>query len=379
MKQHPPSAGQDADAILEMMTPRLAAMEASAQPPESANPAFAYRPLSCDEMCNLPRLSWKVKNIFSEAGTVAVYGVSGSGKTFILLDMALAIAGGFMWFGRETIQAPVTYVCLESARGVEKRIKAWRKAYNRPFPAALSFIIEPFDLTNEKHVLAIIAAAPKNGVVVIDTLNRASLGTDENSSRDRGIVIKAASDIQAATDGLVVLVSHAGKNKDQGLRGHSSLFAALDAVIQIDRRSDGSRFMKLEKQKEGVDGEVFNFQLKTVVIGTDYDGNEITSCVVEPLDGGTKEDKPLTPAMRYALESLEKACEAEGNTGVHLDVWRQEFYAGHTGENPDAKKKAFQRAREGLVKLGIVSVNNDTYTGTERDKTGQVPPVPVGH
>jgi hypothetical protein len=276
--------------------------------------------------------------------------------------MVLALTCGSEWFGRKTMLSAVLYINLESSRGIQGRLKAWAKEQGKPLPANLSFIIDDFDLQNPGHVRAIIAVAPKNGVVIIDTLNRAAPGSDENASRDRGILIKACADIQRATGGLVVLVSHAGKDKAQGLRGHSSLYAALDAVIQIDRRSDGSRCMRLEKVKEGTDGDVHNFRLKPVVIGTDPDGNEITSCVIEPQGVGAKEDKPLAPALKYALDALKKTCEAEGKEGVHLDVWRQEFYRGHTGDTHEAKRQAFVRARSALTANNLIDVDDDFYT-----------------
>ncbi|MCL1986342.1 MAG: helicase RepA family protein [Betaproteobacteria bacterium] len=364
------------------MQRRIAEMEAAAGPkPDTtadadASPEFAYKPLSCEEIVALPTILERVRGIFPEAGLSVVYGISGSAKTFLVLDLGFAIVNGACWFGRKTIQANVLYVYLESTRAIKKRLKAWQEAFNGPFPAGLSFILDDFDLQNPEHVRALIAAARQSDsrVIIVDTLNRASLGSDENSSRDRGLIIRACSEIQAATDSLVILVAHAGKNKDQGLRGHSSLFAALDAVIQVDRRADGSRYMKIEKSKEGIDGEVFNFQLTPVVIGTDQDGNEITSCVVEPLGAGAKDDKPLTPALKYGLDSLTKACEAEGKPGVHLEVWRQAFYAGHTGDNMNAKRQAFYKARNGLIERGIISVADDIYTVTALPSvTGALP------
>jgi hypothetical protein len=54
---------------------------------------------------------------------------------------------------------------------------------------------------------------------------------------------------------------------------------------------------------------------------------------------------------------------AEDTGGVvHLERWREAFYAVHTGDNLGAKKKAFQRAREDLVERGYISVADDLYS-----------------
>jgi hypothetical protein len=47
---------------------------------------------------------------------------------------------------------------------------------------------------------------------------------------------------------------------------------------------------------------------------------------------------------------------------LHLEQWRPLFYAGHTGDNDNTKKKAFQRARESLVNKGFATVLDDQYS-----------------
>jgi len=49
-----------------------------------------------------------------------------------------------------------------------------------------------------------------------------------------------------------------------------------------------------------------------------------------------------------------------------LEEWRRLFYAGHTGDNEDTKKKAFLRARESLVDKGFVEVTDDIYSIRDR-------------
>ena len=53
-----------------------------------------------------------------------------------------------------------------------------------------------------------------------------------------GQIIAAAKELQTFVGGLVVLVHHTGKDASKGLRGHSSLQAALDAAIEVRRDGD---------------------------------------------------------------------------------------------------------------------------------------------
>ena len=44
-----------------------------------------------------------------EKGLAAVFGPSGSGKSFLVLDLLTAVASGADWFGNRTKAAPVLY------------------------------------------------------------------------------------------------------------------------------------------------------------------------------------------------------------------------------------------------------------------------------
>jgi putative DNA primase/helicase len=64
------------------------------------------------------------------------------------------------------------------------------------------------------------------------------------------------------------------------MRGHSSLFAALDGAIEVKRNNAG-RTWTVAKTKDGEDGKSTPFKLAVHDLGTDPDGEPITSCTVE--------------------------------------------------------------------------------------------------
>jgi RecA-family ATPase len=74
-------------------------------------------------------------------------------------------------------------------------------------------------------------------VLVVDTLNRALIG-DENDSKDMAKFIRAVDAIRAAFGCLVVVVHHCGIVGTRP-RGHTSLAGANDTQIQIERDKDG--------------------------------------------------------------------------------------------------------------------------------------------
>jgi putative DNA primase/helicase len=150
--------------------------------------------------------------------------------------------------------------------------------------------------------------------VVIDTLNRAAVGADENASGDMGRVIESAKQLQQRLGGLVLLVHHSGKDHTKGLRGHSSLYAALDAVIEVTRTSE-QRSWKVEKLKDGCDGEEHSFSLSPVDLGTDEYGEQMSSCVVLPGDiGGAKRPRkpPTGKNQRLVLTAVRDIISQSG-------------------------------------------------------------------
>lgn len=278
------------------------------------SPAMRYRLLSGADLCNAPPMRWMVRGVLPLEGLAALYGASGSGKSFLMLDIAAAVAGGaYEWFGRRVTQAPVTYVCLEGEAGTGKRVKAWSLHHNKAVPDCLRFITQPFDLLSDDVAdlaRAVIAGGGAGGLVILDTLNRAAPGADENSSVDMGNLIAAAKELQSLTGGLVLLVHHTGKDSTKGLRGHSSLYAALDGAIEVTA-NDSRRAWSVAKSKDDITGDAHPFKLEIVPVGKDDEGQDITSCVVVSDDSrevNTKRRPTLSKNQKIARDVLGSRC-----------------------------------------------------------------------
>jgi hypothetical protein len=251
-------------------------LEAATEPPQ---PEPRYKLLTAADLRDLPPLAWRVRGVLPAVGLAALYGPSASGKSFLAFDLAAAIAEGSPWFDCRVEAAPVVYAALEGEAGFKLRAQAWEASRGRALPDGLRMMLQPFKLTDGQDVLDLAAVVPAGAVVVLDTLNRAAPTADENASKDMGEVLEAAKLLQMLTRGLVLLVHHTGKDSTRGLRGHSSLFAAMDAAIEVSRDGD-RREWKVAKSKDGQDGEAHPFKLHVEVLGTEPTGDEITSCVV---------------------------------------------------------------------------------------------------
>ena len=321
-----------------------------------------FRLLSDDDLPQLPPMQWLVKGVLPESGLAAIYGPPSSGKSFLCFDLAIAIAMGMQWFGARVNSAPVVYLWLEGASGFRRRAEAWKTTKQQPLPEKFRYILQPFKLSEPADVHDLAQTLPAGAVVFIDTLNKAAPLTDENSSAEMGRLIEAARTLQASTGGLVVLVHHTGKNQSAGLRGHSSLLGALDTAIEVTR-DNSIRQWNLIKQKDGPDGLKHSFNLQEVALGTDMDGDPISSCCVSEVgEVFTNVLVPQGANQRIVMEALAPLFEA-GSTGIEgtppdsssIDIEQAVLAAASKLTCPSDKRNTRARdAINGMVSRGVL-------------------------
>lgn len=330
-------------------------------------PDTRYKMKSAGDVLRSEPIKWRIKGVIPERGIAAIFGPSGSGKSFLVVDMAINIAKGADWFGYRAKSCPVVYVCLEGEAGLSVRLAAFRTKGS--IPKGIEFIDQPVNLLAANDLRDLVQAIRGNqmeeGIVIIDTLNRAAPGADENSSAEMSQIINACKLIQQGVGGLVLLVHHSGKDATKGMRGHSSLHAALDAAIEVKRSGD-DREWSVAKAKDGADGKAHPFMLEVVDMGEDEDGDTITSCVIRPSAGAGVKVKPLTQIQQVGMDAFMAAASANiggADQSVHarVDQWRDEFYRRSTADNTDSKARSFHRARAALVELGKLTNVADVY------------------
>lgn len=243
-----------------------------------------FKVLTPADISELPPVRWRVRGVLPADGIAALFGASGAGKSFLALDLLGNVASGAEWFGNRVTSAPVLYIGLEGEAGIAQRLKAHQKRHGE-VTGRFRFILQPLDIRKPADRADLIAAAQaagySDGVLCIDTLNRAAPGADENDSAAMGEIIAAAKALQSDLGGLVLLIHHTGKDASKGLRGHSSLHAALDAALEVTRDGD-RREWRTAKAKDGNDGLAHPFRLEVIDLGTDGDGEAVTSCCIVP-------------------------------------------------------------------------------------------------
>jgi len=243
----------------------------------------SFKLLTIRDVLNQKRLSWLIKELLPALGIGALYGPSGSGKSFLVIDLLMALCLGIDWFGYKINKKhTVVYLALEGGGGIKNRIAAYLKHNAITEPDNFFTIIDAFDIRREAGDLIEAIRELNPSVVVIDTLNQSAAGCDENSNVDMSLIVARAKLISDAIKGLVLLVHHTGKDASKGLRGHSSLNAALDIAIEVQNETHKTpRLFKISKSKDGACSDGTAFKLKNIDLGTDADGDAISSCIVE--------------------------------------------------------------------------------------------------
>lgn len=309
---------------------------------------------------------WIVKGVIPMADLAVVFGPSGSGKSFFVLDLALSIARGIGWRGHRVRPLRVLYLAAEGGGGVTVRLKAYAQHHG------VDLGLIPFGVMNSQpnflveddvsEVVRAIIAAGGADLIIVDTLAQVTPGANENGAEDMGKALANARQITSATGAMVLLVHHSGKNTKQGARGWSGLRGAADVEIEISCNDEG-RCATVTKLKDGADGEAFHFVLEEVQLGVDRDGDAITSAAVELSDPPPREEKvkPLGKAQKAVVVALEDLqCFIEDPVEVDLVLDRMlELTTHDPGPDPekprrDQRRSNFKKTMEGMVLEGVV-------------------------
>lgn len=237
-----------------------------------------------------------IEGLFTAGDSSIVYGDSNSGKTFLMVDLAAAVARGVDWMGRRTEQGLVIFLAAESPASVRSRLQAYREYHGVPVPN-FAIVQSPVDLfagdVDTDAVIEVVRRLEKErGVkarlIVGDTLARLSAGANENAAQDMGLVVRRIDRIRAECHAHFTLIHHTGKNAANGARGWSGIRAAVDTEIEVQDLPEG-RCLEVTKQRDlPSKGERIGFRLEPVTLGLTKWGTPASSCVVLAHDAPAK-------------------------------------------------------------------------------------------
>lgn len=305
-----------------------------------------------------------VKGVLPRSGLVLLIGQSTAGKSFVALDLAGAVARGESWRGHKVKKSRVAIIAAEGAGGFRKRLVAYAQHQGVELEHLdISVLADTPNFLHKDDVKEVVLALNALGqinVLIIDTLAQVTPGGDENSAKDMGAALANCKALHQATGATVVLVHHVGKDQAKGARGWSGIKAAADAELVVTRDGD-ARSVEITKMKDGQDGLAFPFKLTVVPIGTDSDGDTVTSCVVEHLDEAPAKRQEPKGKWQAKLWPVINDLADLGDGGAPYDAVVEETIR----REPEATRsprirELVRQGLEGLVGARLVTIDGNT-------------------
>jgi hypothetical protein len=345
---------------------------------------------------------WLVDGLLPVTGLAAIWGKYKSYKSFIALDIAVAIADRRQetWGDRALLHGSVVYVVAEDMHGFDARIEAYRR--ERPgFDDLPLYIIKArpnFGAVASDREALIEAINEELGdgapvAIFLDTLARMLNGEGENDSGMQNFVNNAEY-VAEAFQCLAVAVHHESAATEANPaadkpRGHTSLPGALVASLHVIKTSDGiagpwTADVIVIGAKNSATGFALKAGMKRIDLGENRRGRMETILMLDTIEWPTSETA-APKATRKAPEALTQFMncfryvrdgaggterrQVRGHNGPWVDAVdsarvREVFfqrYANRTRLNDedddkarkrasDAKAKAFDRAVASAVK-----------------------------
>lgn len=257
------------------------------------------------------RDDWLIEGLWANEAVGCIGGIPKQGKTWLALEMALAVASGQPCLGRFRVKnpGPVLVFCAEDGpQTVQRRVAGLAKVRGIDFARLAVGWIDAATILLDDPVhqqrLALTVAATKPRLLILDPLVRLHRG-DENSSGDIARVLGYLRSLQREHHVAIVLVHHTRKSgasdPGQALRGSGDLHAWGDSNAYLVRR-DGKPTLVVEHRGHA-SPEPLVVQLegdppRLVVEGA------ATRPVVEPLDTRIVQALTAHPLTRTALREL---------------------------------------------------------------------------
>ena len=314
---------------------------------------------------------WAVDGLLPRCEMMLVYGVGGSGKTYLAASLAMGIASG-EWFGTEAEPGSVLYCAFERPQDAEDRLASLRDLRElRDLPLGLLGLAgvrmddEVAELiVEEAKALATDTKRPCR-LIVIDTV-AAALGGDPEDDKGFGRLRMLGERIAKTTGAMILWIMHEGKADNRGPRGSLTLPDACSVWWFVEVRADGSRVVHVAKANRGPERvPVLGFKLAPFVAGTDVKGKPIELCDVQRIDLDAAMQSPAAGRGWEVTKPKAKAASAPGmgaNQKLLLDELRKLAKHHPDGVEEAAAKSAFlNRLAAKRTAAGKPQLNSRAY------------------
>jgi hypothetical protein len=342
---------------------------------------------------------WVIEGIVPE-GLTFLYGERETGKSFVALDMAFAVAAGQPWLGKfETRPSDVVYIFAEDPS--EHRIGAVRRKYakwlrqdwtDKSGPQRDVAIIEAaLDLTNPRVIKLLQDTAKKLDLkprfFIIDTLAATFQNSEENTYKDTEKYIRAVRTLVDDFHASALIITHPARGTKHE-RGHTNFGNGASAVLALRRLSkrdpmnpDAEKRVTLKLESEKIRhaapfGPVFLDRVEVALPAKPLQQVNawrekagmtvlaelplITTCVIEPATATSEalRSERTTSKAKKAHERDPKALEALASlatSGATDSEWRE------AARSQGVRGGTFDRAKDSLLARRLVNKEGNRF------------------
>ena len=215
------------------------------------------------------RQQWLVDGLWGRQAVGIVGGEPKCGKSFLALDLAVAVAAGVPCLRRFAADEPgpvLLFAAEDAVHIVRTRLEGIAKAAGTAFETLDIAVIDVptlrLDHRNDRQRLLDTVARIEPHLVVLDPLVRLH-GVDENAAGEVAPILGFLRDLQRRFETAVLLVHHARKSgatrPGQALRGSSELHAWGDSNLYLRRRN--RQIVMTVEHRAAPDPEDFEIEL----------------------------------------------------------------------------------------------------------------------
>ena len=343
------------------------AARSSEAKPDSLEPAKkrAMHFLTYDEMCAMPEPEWLVEGVIQKRSAALLFGKSNTFKSFLAIDLGLSVAAGIPWHGNPVSQGRVLIVATEGANGVgRKRVPGWFEHHEVPAAIRHNVRLYPTEISLDvkEDVDRFIASAKSIGefsLIILDIFGGTMAGTEVEDTTARAWV-RAIQRIMRETGAATLTAAHTGWQDETRARMHTHFWGSFDSRMRVEGDKDKLQTcLTIERHKDADSTGSWGFSMKPAH-GT----------LVPELDETVRPNKAASwpNSLRIAMQALGAATEEHGIVKVDKDFpscrivslqdWRTHCDNLNLtdSEKPDARQKAFKRARETLQQRGAIDI-----------------------
>lgn len=302
---------------------------------EHLEPAPRLRAVRAVDVIAAPPPTEVVEGVAWAGCITVLVSESGTGKTFVLLDLAAKISDGLRWHGREVLHGSVAYASFEGD-AMSRRLEALRRTHGHRlehlYLVRASDPISPH-VTRDGETRSIgerdldaalqrlhedlsAAQRPPIRLLIIDTA-RASMAGSEDSSEHVSAYLRAVRRLLATLpDAGAILAHHAGwqdgEDRRRRERGSSAWRGNCDATLFLEagdydhERGEAELTLTSRKVRDAeLPPPLSLIRRRVDLLETNRRGEPVTSCVIDR-DRRPREDQATRKAREIETQAREE-------------------------------------------------------------------------